>query len=168
MFADLPELKSVRLEKNMWWCDCRLAGLWTLLTSSNLLTSSTLCSGPPARASVPWSSLARSELQCPPGLAVLEPHQAAGLSTSVTLACRTAGNLRKTDWVRSGSVLSPSWRVRLDRDNSWSNLTIFNLTRSVRQREAADCTSAAELMPGSTPALLRAQGGRPRPTSVSQ
>ena len=63
---------------------------------------------------------------------MLEQEATAPLSTTFTLACHLQGTdpPRKTDWIRSGSVINNNHRVNIVRAGAWNNLTITNITRS--------------------------------------
>ena len=57
---DLLHLKSLSLWENPWRCDCSLSSVWRWLSSRRLLSSSVLCSHPPARADIQWDKLGES------------------------------------------------------------------------------------------------------------
>ena len=70
-----------------------------------------------------------AELLCAPRLSVLEEEPAVPLSSTFTLSCHLPGRARKTDWIRSGSILNNNHRVNIVRDGTWNNLTITNINR---------------------------------------
>ena len=72
-----------------------------------------------------------AELLCAPRLSVVEEEVTVPLSTTFTLVCQLQGSAppRKTDWIRSGSILTNNNRVDIVRDGTWNNLTITNITR---------------------------------------